>query len=371
MSLTSLFCVFQRFLFLWRFLFLDFLYLLSSARSDSFFLLYSLHLMVLDEIYSLDDECDNDGSDSGSSGMCAFIFRFDDSVGRVSGVGSGVFFNNSLFQWWCCYIGCDHTNRSRVQSCSTHKNMFVPKVLICPPNVKISCIYIVLVWPCRTHSNRCRFAKNRIRSRPMGSICQPSNPGSGEYRGYQIHMMSLQPGDPNTRIVAPRFLQHYLQSPYNSTSRRWRWNRGRVHQQLSCWKWTYNTDHRSTFYQRKCPIFWHSWFFRGSVLFLIPNLHAPTEPTGCRHGGTSNQNWGVIQEVTYTNTSVAWGITNPARQAYMPKSPVNLRTAASRVHDDLLCRRCNKHIRSPTTSLNTSFNNRIHLHGDNREVPVT
>ena len=53
----------------------------------------------------LDDESNDDGSDSGSSGTCAFKFRFDESVGsvggsvgrsdkfvgRVRGMGSGVF----------------------------------------------------------------------------------------------------------------------------------------------------------------------------------------------------------------------------------------------------------------------------------------
>ena len=37
---------------------------------------------------------DDDGSESGSSGMdyfCAFYLRFDDSVGSVSCLGSGVF----------------------------------------------------------------------------------------------------------------------------------------------------------------------------------------------------------------------------------------------------------------------------------------
>ena len=51
---------------------LDLLYLLSSDGSDS-----------------LDDESENDGSDSGSSGKCSFPFCFGDSVGRVSGMGYG------------------------------------------------------------------------------------------------------------------------------------------------------------------------------------------------------------------------------------------------------------------------------------------
>ena len=50
---------------------------MSSYQSDSF-----------------DDESDGDGSDSGSSGtysFCAFSLRFDDSVGSVNGLGSGIF----------------------------------------------------------------------------------------------------------------------------------------------------------------------------------------------------------------------------------------------------------------------------------------
>ena len=41
--------------------------------------------------YSLDDESDDDGSVSGSSGMCFFPLRFDNYVGHVSGLGYVVF----------------------------------------------------------------------------------------------------------------------------------------------------------------------------------------------------------------------------------------------------------------------------------------
>ena len=57
-------------------LLLDFLYLLSSEESDY-----------------LNDESDDDGYDSGSSGTCDFTLSFDESIGRVSGLGSGVFFS--------------------------------------------------------------------------------------------------------------------------------------------------------------------------------------------------------------------------------------------------------------------------------------
>ena len=55
-------------------------------------------MLSSDELYFLDDESDNDGSDSKSAGTYNFPFRFEDSVGRVEysvgcvrGVDSGVF----------------------------------------------------------------------------------------------------------------------------------------------------------------------------------------------------------------------------------------------------------------------------------------
>ena len=39
----------------------------------------------------LEDESDDDGSDSRYSGTCTFPLHFDDFVGSVSGFGSGVF----------------------------------------------------------------------------------------------------------------------------------------------------------------------------------------------------------------------------------------------------------------------------------------
>ena len=62
-------------------------------------------MLSSDELDSIDDESDNYGSDSGSSGTCAFPFHFEyyvgrvdnsvgcvyESVGRVCGVGFGVF----------------------------------------------------------------------------------------------------------------------------------------------------------------------------------------------------------------------------------------------------------------------------------------
>ena len=53
-----------------------------------------MYFLSLDESYSLNEEYDYDDSDSRSSGtyyFCAFSLRFDDSVGSVSGLGSGIF----------------------------------------------------------------------------------------------------------------------------------------------------------------------------------------------------------------------------------------------------------------------------------------
>ena len=77
---------------------LDFLYILSSSKSDSFLFLDLLQLLSSDESDLINDESDNDGYDSGSASTCAFPFFFDNSVrcvdnsvGCVSGVGSGIF----------------------------------------------------------------------------------------------------------------------------------------------------------------------------------------------------------------------------------------------------------------------------------------
>ena len=89
----SCFLCFRLFSFVSRFLLLDFLYLPSFDKSDVFLLLDLLHFLSSDESDSLDDESDDDGSESGSASMCTFHFFYEDSVGRVRGVGFGVFFN--------------------------------------------------------------------------------------------------------------------------------------------------------------------------------------------------------------------------------------------------------------------------------------
>ena len=50
-----------------------------------------LDFLSLYESDSLDDESDNNGSDSGSSGTCNLPCLFDDSVDCVIGLGSGIF----------------------------------------------------------------------------------------------------------------------------------------------------------------------------------------------------------------------------------------------------------------------------------------
>ena len=53
-----------------------------------------MYLLSLDESYFLDNETDNDGSESESSGTCsfpAFSLTFEDFVGRVSVLWSVIF----------------------------------------------------------------------------------------------------------------------------------------------------------------------------------------------------------------------------------------------------------------------------------------
>ena len=56
-----------------------------------FFFFDLLELISFDELYLFDDESDNYEYGSGSPGTCDFPFCSGNSVGRVSGVGSGVF----------------------------------------------------------------------------------------------------------------------------------------------------------------------------------------------------------------------------------------------------------------------------------------
>ena len=67
-------------------------------------------MLSSEKLYSLDDESDDDGSDSGSAGTCAFPIRFEESIGhindsvghvdnsvcRVHGVGSDIFFPTGI-----------------------------------------------------------------------------------------------------------------------------------------------------------------------------------------------------------------------------------------------------------------------------------
>ena len=63
---------FRRFFFLSRLFILYFLYLLSLDKSDSILLLDFLYLLSSDESDLLDDESDDDWSDSGCSGTYSF-----------------------------------------------------------------------------------------------------------------------------------------------------------------------------------------------------------------------------------------------------------------------------------------------------------
>ena len=58
-------------------------------------LLDFLYFMSLEKLYFLDDESDDDGSDSGSSGVCDFPLHFEIPVGCVIGLGSGFSPNRS------------------------------------------------------------------------------------------------------------------------------------------------------------------------------------------------------------------------------------------------------------------------------------
>ena len=92
--------------------------------------------------------------------------------------GLAFVFKSSWVQVWRCYVCRFSTNRNRVQRWLTHQNILALKFFIFSPNYKISFIDIVLVWTCRTDSDRCCFPQNMILIQPRSSICQPSYYGS-------------------------------------------------------------------------------------------------------------------------------------------------------------------------------------------------
>ena len=102
--------------------------------------------MSSDKSYFLDDESDDDGSDSGSYDTCSFPLCFDCSVGFVSGFGSGVFlptvvsFNCEVFAF---FVFISKGVKSRVGQLI---QMFLAlKFLIFPPNFKTSFLVVVMV----------------------------------------------------------------------------------------------------------------------------------------------------------------------------------------------------------------------------------
>ena len=140
-------------------------------------------------------------------------------------------------------------------------------------------IAIVLVLPWRTHSDRCRFARDMIRLQPMISIRRPSNPGSSstedtefircvDGREPQIHKMwclSLdsiyQEVHPTARVVVisgtvGEFTTDYLAENGCRIS---------IIRQLSI---NYSVQFLGV-----------PNFIRGSGLLFIPKFQAPADPT--------------------------------------------------------------------------------------------
>ena len=132
---------------------------------------------------SIDDAFDKLGSNSGSSGtysFCTFSLGFDDSVGSVSVLGSGVFAptgvesKGDIFAFGVFVpTGVESKGGQLIE-----KNL-VLKFLILFPNLKLRFILIVVVRICLTKSNCCSPTKNMIRRAKMGTTHRPSDYGSG------------------------------------------------------------------------------------------------------------------------------------------------------------------------------------------------
>ena len=112
-----------------------------------------------------------------------FFIRFEESVGRVSGVGSVVFVLKGIesigdFFCWSCL-----TTINWVQRWLTHWNILAPIILISPPSLKTIFVTILLFWPCPAHSS-CSWITNKMtRREKVGSIRQPFDSVSSDAEG--------------------------------------------------------------------------------------------------------------------------------------------------------------------------------------------
>ena len=157
---------------------MPFRYFFLLSRRLTFYLLY---LMSLDESDLLDDESDKLGSDSRYSGTYsfrAFYLRFDDYIGSVSVLVSGIFAptgvqsKGSILLMTCSY------QQELIPKVVNSSKKLVLKFLIFFSDLKISFIVIVVVRLFLAHSNSCSVTKNIIMSAPMGTILRPSGLGS-------------------------------------------------------------------------------------------------------------------------------------------------------------------------------------------------
>ena len=87
---------------------------------------------------------------------------------------------------WQCYVGCVCNKRSRVQSCSTHRNISLLKILIFSHSFKITFKIIVVIFIFFVHSVCCSFFSIMPRLKSVGSICKPSDSGCGDNDGPQF-----------------------------------------------------------------------------------------------------------------------------------------------------------------------------------------
>ena len=217
--------------------------------------------------------------------------------------------NRIWVQLWHCYVGSVCTKKTGFQRWSTHRNIFAPKVLIFPPDFKISFIAIVLVWSSCTHSDCCCFAKDMIWWIPMESIRRNSDPGNGgtednkfiwcvDGQGTQIHKLWCLSLVNVTRKVHLTVHVEVGAGPVGEFTTNYLARNGHritIIGQLSI--------------NRSVQFLGIPDFVRGSGFSFIPSLQATTDTTGLWHGVTFNNNWIVSPGGPYSNTSVAWGTT--------------------------------------------------------------
>ena len=191
-----------------------------------------------------------------------------------------------------CYVCRVCANRSQVQRWLAYQKCWRSNSWFLPPNFKISFIDIVMVWLCRTRSNRYHFTKNMIWHRTMGSIYWPSNTGIRS-TDETTFIQCVDDQEPNIQKLRCLGLDNITKDVHSTAQVEV------VSGTMGKFTIDYLSENgRSIQIIRQLSINDSVQFLRipdfvgGIGLSFLPNLKYPVESIVWGNGGTSNHNWG-------------------------------------------------------------------------------